>query len=148
MECQFRSYVVKGGEMDEWVKEWKVSIVPLRKRFGFKVVGAWVVPEENRFVWILEHAGGGSFAEADRSYYASQDRKAIRPDPARHLAATETKMMASLGADIGGATEHVLRSFLDAFNQHDLETIMEFFVDDCTIDLPRGKDPWGKRFVG
>ena len=134
--------------MDEWVKEWKVSIVPLRKRFGFKVVGAWVVPEENRFVWILEHAGGGSFAEADRSYYASQDRKAIRPDPARHLAATETKMMASLGADIGGATEHVERSFLDAFNHHYLGTIMEFFVDDCTFDLPRGKEPWGTRFVG
>ncbi len=42
----------------------------------------------------------------------------------------------------------VLRKFLDAFNRHDLDDIMEFFVDDCTFDLPRGTEPWGTRFVG
>ena len=25
---------------------------------------------------------------------------------------------------------------------------MEFFADDCTLDMPRGPDPWGQRFVG
>jgi hypothetical protein len=25
---------------------------------------------------------------------------------------------------------------------------MEFFADDCSLDMPRGPDPWGKRFTG
>ncbi len=41
-----------------------------------------------------------------------------------------------------------LEAILDAFNRHDLDGIMEFFVEDCTFDFPRGPDPWGKRFVG
>ncbi len=42
----------------------------------------------------------------------------------------------------------VLRKFLAAFNRHDLDSIMEFFVDDCTFDFPRGAQPWGTRYVG
>ena len=26
--------------------------------------------------------------------------------------------------------------------------IMEFFADDCSLDMPRGKEPWGTRYVG
>jgi hypothetical protein len=40
------------------------------------------------------------------------------------------------------------RAILDAFNAHDLDAIMEFFADDCSLDMPRGPDPWGQRFVG
>jgi steroid delta-isomerase-like uncharacterized protein len=45
-------------------------------------------------------------------------------------------------------TVETLKRILDAFNRHDLDAIMEFFADDCTFDLPRGPDPWGRRFVG
>lgn len=40
-----------------------------------------------------------------------------------------------------------LKAILDAFNAHDLDVIMEFFADDCSLDMPRGPDPWGKRFT-
>ena len=36
----------------------------------------------------------------------------------------------------------------NAFNAHDLDAIMEFFADDCSLDMPRGPDPWGHRFTG
>ncbi|HTT34822.1 MAG TPA: nuclear transport factor 2 family protein [Thermoplasmata archaeon] len=45
-------------------------------------------------------------------------------------------------------TVRMLEEILAAFNRHDLDGIMEYFVDDCTFDLPRGPDPWGTRFVG
>jgi ketosteroid isomerase-like protein len=35
-----------------------------------------------------------------------------------------------------------------AFNAHDIDTIMRFFADDCSLDLPRGPDPHGRRYVG
>jgi ketosteroid isomerase-like protein len=40
------------------------------------------------------------------------------------------------------------KAILDAFNGHDLDAIMEFFADDCSLDMPRGPDEWGQRFVG
>jgi ketosteroid isomerase-like protein len=41
-----------------------------------------------------------------------------------------------------------LKAILDAFNAHDLDRIMRFFADDCVLEMPRGPDPWGSRFVG
>jgi ketosteroid isomerase-like protein len=41
-----------------------------------------------------------------------------------------------------------LKAIAAAFNAHDLDAIMEFFADDCSLDMPRGPDPWGKRFTG
>lgn len=34
------------------------------------------------------------------------------------------------------------------FNAHDIDAIMEFFAEDCSLDMPRGPDPHGSRFVG
>ena len=45
-------------------------------------------------------------------------------------------------------TAHTLKQILEAFNRHDPDAIMEYFADDCSVDLPRGSDPWGQRFVG
>jgi ketosteroid isomerase-like protein len=41
-----------------------------------------------------------------------------------------------------------LKGLCDAFNAHDLDRIMEFFADDCVLDMPRGASPWGSRFKG
>ncbi len=41
-----------------------------------------------------------------------------------------------------------LKQVLDAFNRHDLDAIMEFFADDCMLEMPRGPDPWGQRYTG
>ncbi|MBI1259961.1 MAG: nuclear transport factor 2 family protein [Chloroflexi bacterium] len=41
-----------------------------------------------------------------------------------------------------------LKQILDAFNQHDLDTIMSFFAEDCVFEMPRGPHPWGERYVG
>ena len=45
-------------------------------------------------------------------------------------------------------TENTLKEILDGFNRHDLDGIMSFFADDCTFDMPRGPEPWGRRLVG
>lgn len=48
----------------------------------------------------------------------------------------------------GKVSVEALEQLLDAFNQHDIDRIMEFFSDDATFDLPQGPQPWGTRFVG
>ncbi len=34
------------------------------------------------------------------------------------------------------------------FNAHDIDAIMECFAEDCSLDMPRGPEPHGSRFVG
>lgn len=90
MPYQLRDYAVKEGAMGEWLVEWARVVYPLRKQFGFEVVGAWVNQEENRFVWIIGHS---DFEARDRAYYESPERSRLDPDPARHLAGTTTLLM-------------------------------------------------------
>ena len=42
----------------------------------------------------------------------------------------------------------LLEQLADAFNSHDLDRIMGFFADDCSLDMPRGSAPWGTRYTG
>jgi len=34
-----------------------------------------------------------------------------------------------------------LKAIAAAFNAHDLDAIMEFFADDCTLEMPGGPSP-------
>jgi steroid delta-isomerase-like uncharacterized protein len=45
-------------------------------------------------------------------------------------------------------TAERLKEFLDAFNRHDLDSIMGFFADDCVFYMPRGAEPRGDPYVG
>lgn len=45
-------------------------------------------------------------------------------------------------------TVATLEAIHAAFNDHDLDRIMSFFVDDCVLEMPRGPDAWGTRCSG
>jgi len=84
MVTQLRDYRIAAASMDQWVVEWRTRIVPIRQSVGFTVTGAWVIEEEDRFVWLLTHPGSwDDFDEADERYFASPERAALDPDPAR-----------------------------------------------------------------
>lgn|SRR5262245_37353791 len=41
-----------------------------------------------------------------------------------------------------------LEGLAAAFNVHDIDRIMSFFASDCSLNMPRGAEPHGKRFSG
>ena len=87
MATQLRDYRIRTGELDRFVEEWRTGVAPLRRANGFDILAAWTVPDEDRFVWLLAHPGDwDEFAEADADYYASPERTALDPDPARLIA--------------------------------------------------------------
>ncbi len=45
-------------------------------------------------------------------------------------------------------TRELLKDFLAAFNNHDLDAIMGFFADDCVFYMPRGEKPRGDKYEG
>lgn len=48
----------------------------------------------------------------------------------------------------GLVTDELLKGFLEAFNRHDLDAIMDYFADECVFYMPRGAGPRGDRYVG
>lgn len=91
MVTQLRDYQITDGEMDRFIEEWRDGILPIRQGLGFTVDAAWRVDAEHRFLWLLSFAGGwDAFAEADRAYHASPQRKALDPNPARLIEAQAT----------------------------------------------------------
>jgi hypothetical protein len=98
LEFQLRDYTIREGELEDFVREWTAGVVPLRRRFGFKIVGAWQQGTTNRFVWILGYDGPDGFEREDAAYYSSEERLALSPDPAKHVAkSAHTMMKAVLG---------------------------------------------------
>ena len=95
MPDQLRTYTIKPGEMAAWLDEWHRLIAPLRRRAGFEIIGAWTA-ESDQFIWILRYAGPNTWEEADAAYYASPDRTAMQPDPARHIAKSEHALMSAV----------------------------------------------------
>lgn len=41
-----------------------------------------------------------------------------------------------------------LHGIAAAFNAHDIDGVMSFFSPDCSLDMPRGTEPYGARFRG
>ena len=93
METQLRVYTVADRAFDAWLEEWRAHVAPLRKQFGFRVLGPWEDRPTNTFVWMLEYDGPDDFAAADARYYASPERQSLDPDPARHLTSVETRLL-------------------------------------------------------
>jgi hypothetical protein len=108
MEAQLRIYTIKPDHFEAWLDEWREHIAPLRERLGFRVLGPWIDDETRTFVWILEYDRDDGFAAADARYYESEERRSLDPDPARHLASTEARLLRRLpprGVE-GGAASH------------------------------------------
>jgi ketosteroid isomerase-like protein len=47
-----------------------------------------------------------------------------------------------------GELSRKLEELVEAFNAHDLDSIMTLVAPDCVQEMPRGPDPWGTRFDG
>jgi hypothetical protein len=87
---QLRMYAIQQGKLREFVDRWRAGVYPLRLKQGFTVDGAWVIEEESRFVWLLSYQGSREEWRArNDEYYASPERKAISPDPAKLIAFAE-----------------------------------------------------------
>jgi len=96
MRFQLRIYSIKDGRLDEFVDFWRAEIVPLRRRFGFEVAGAWADAETLTFAWVVGHS---DFDRAAADYYDSPDRKQLSRDPGEFIESAELRMMDAVEVD-------------------------------------------------
>ncbi len=86
MTVQLRLYTINQGRLRQFAEEWKANVLPLRLEHGFRVHGAWIIEETNQFAWLVGYDGPESWEAKESAYYASADRKAMAPNPARLIA--------------------------------------------------------------
>ena len=89
MQEQVRIYTINKGELHQFVAEWTEKIRPLRQKLGFKIVAAWTLEATNQFLWVQRYDGEQSWEEQDQAYFASEERKAMVPNPGRLIARME-----------------------------------------------------------
>jgi len=83
---QIRIYTITKGKMEAFVDAWQKGVYPLRIKFGFKIENAWIVKEENKFIWTVSWEGPEDFMAMDSAYYASASRRQLQVDPAQYVA--------------------------------------------------------------
>jgi hypothetical protein len=96
MTTQMRIVTVKPGQLETFTQLWLATVYPLRLKYDFRIDGAWSVPTESRFVWLLTYIGPESFEERDAAYYASADRAALDPDPGQYIEHVEAFIVTSV----------------------------------------------------
>lgn len=89
MTLQLRIYTINRGALQPFAEEWKQTIKPLREKIGFAIPAAWAVPATNQFIWLLQYDGSQSWATLDKAFLDHPERRAMDPDPARHIARME-----------------------------------------------------------
>ncbi|MFZ0974032.1 MAG: nuclear transport factor 2 family protein [Solirubrobacteraceae bacterium] len=53
-----------------------------------------------------------------------------------------------MSEEAGPVDVATLSRLLEAFNAHDLDSVMSFFADNCVLEMPRGPDTCGRRLEG
>jgi hypothetical protein len=100
MAIQLRDFTIERERMDDFVTAWREGIVPLRRQHGFRISGAWTVPAEDRFIWLLEADGNElEFEARDGAYYASEARTGVRTDPRQWIVAHSSAFLQPVPLD-------------------------------------------------
>ena len=56
MTSQLRVYTINRGMMDQWVKLFTESLVPMQEKHGVKIEGMWVSEDSTQFICIRSFA--------------------------------------------------------------------------------------------
>ena len=89
MTSQLRIYTINRGQLQQFAKEWKEKVFPLRLEHGFKIEAAWTIESTNQFVWLINYDGIEDWQAKEEAYYSSAERKSMDPNPARFIARPE-----------------------------------------------------------
>jgi hypothetical protein len=98
IEYQLRIYRLHPGALPAFLDVWHHDVVPLRRKCGFEVVGAWQDAAHDEFVWMISYDGPDGIAAADARYYVSPERRAVPParDPAQFIASRELRVLTAV----------------------------------------------------
>jgi hypothetical protein len=95
-EYQLRIYRIRPGTMAEFIEGWRQNIIPIREKYGFKVLYAFDNEEKNEFIWLLSHDSPEGYAAADAIYYESPERANLTWNPRLYIEQMDLRILQSI----------------------------------------------------
>ena len=96
MASQLRIYDITQGDMEEFARQIRELVVPIRLDHGFTIDGPWIVKEANQYVLIVHYEGDLPFEEAADAYYADPRRAELEFNPRDYIVKADIRMMDAL----------------------------------------------------
>ena len=93
MTSQLRIYTVNRGMMDDWVKLFTETLVPMQEKHGIKIEGMWVSEDSTQFIWIRSFADSGDVKAKEAAFYGSSEWNAVMDHARGHIARTVVQTM-------------------------------------------------------
>ncbi len=86
MTSQLRMYTINRGMMDEWVKLFTETLVPLQEKHGIKIEGMWVSEDSTQFIWIRSFTNSEDVKAKTAAFSGSPEWNAIMDHAFSHIA--------------------------------------------------------------
>ena len=93
MTSQLRIYTINHGMMDEWVKLFTETIVPIQEKHGIKIEGMWVSEDSTQFIWIRSFTNSEDVKAKEAAFYGSPEWNAVMDHARSHIARTVVQTM-------------------------------------------------------
>ena len=93
MTSQLRMYTINRGIMDEWVKLFTETLVPMQEKHGIKIEGIWVSEDSTQFIWIRSFANPEDVKAKEATFYGSPEWNATMDHARSHIARTVVQTM-------------------------------------------------------
>ena len=95
--AHLRTYTIKEGQMDSWLKLFKEKLIPLLDEHDIKVEGTWVSEDETQFIWVRSYGETEAELEAKEAAFYGSDWWVANVDYVRgHLTERDIKRIQSV----------------------------------------------------
>lgn len=96
MVSQIRIYTINKGMMDSWINVFQEKLMPIHKKCGIPIVGAWTNLDRSEFIWVRSFSTVDEIASKESEYFATPERTALGDLPGSHIAKIEVKVVESV----------------------------------------------------
>ena len=93
MTSQLRMYTINRGMMDQWVKLFTETLVPMQEKHGIKIEVMWVSEDSTQFIWIRSFANPEDVKAKEAAFYGSPEWNAVMDRARSHIARTVVQNM-------------------------------------------------------
>ena len=93
MISQLRIYTVNRGMMDQWVKLFTETLVPMQEKLGIKIGGMWANEDKNQFIWTRSFADAEDLKAKEAAFYESTEWNGAVDHARSHLARIVVQVM-------------------------------------------------------
>ena len=93
MTSQLRMYTINRGMIEDWLKLFTESLVPMQEKHGIKIDGMWVSDDGTQFIWIRSFTNPEDVKAKEAAWYGSPEWGAVMDHARSHIARIDVQTM-------------------------------------------------------